>query len=313
MEVEYSQNIDGWTLTEGPPKLTGYEGYGANPGPLIKLASVQFASIPFQTITPTQSTSDNLAVTSHGGVGQWDISSGTPLDFNLTTPFNCDVTLEITIQGSPGSCGISVNGNNNAYTVPYRAESSTQTVTISNSDISVNSGTGKGNVNKFSISQIGIGGCAISSISISSTKQTLKAHAQWFQLDNGTVPESDNPNTKVDLSKSTTYGCTTSNTESQTLSKSLNISASISPGGILKVLGLGLTVGFKTSSSRTQGTGIDISKSTTYQYTGTVAASKKGKKTYQLYQLKLIYSDGVNLVSINQQTYILNSLLTKSK
>lgn len=308
--LEYNQTIDGWILTEGPPEITGYEKYGANPGPLIKLADVNFSAVPSQTITPANGTSDNFSVASHAGEGQWDVFPGSPLDLNLTTPFNCDVELEITLAGSGngGVCEVSANGTS-VGTLDYDVNPTTKTIQIPSNMMQQDSGTGQGNVNSFSISQTtNLGGFSVQSVTVYSIAQPLTAHAQWFQLDNGTVPKASNDS--IQVSKSTTTGCTNTTSEAQTLTKSLNISASVSPGGVLKSLGLGLTVAFDQSSSRTSGSSIDINNSTTYEYQGTVGSSTKGPTTYQLYQLRLIYASGPNMVAVNQQTFILNSIVT---
>ena len=308
--LKFNQTIDGWVLTSGPPGIAGYENYGANPGPLIKLADVSFETIPKQTITPEKSTSENLVVTRHTGDGQWNVLNDMPLVFNLTTPYNCDVQLEISLAGSAnvGRCKVSVNGSS-AGIVDYAATLSTRKIGISSSLMKQNSGTGEGNVNTFCISETDqYGGFSIQSISVYSIPRPLTAHAQWFQLVSGTVPQASGDS--IEVLKSTKIGCVSTNSEAQTLSKSLNISGNASPGGILKSLGLGLTVAFSQSDSRTTGSSININTSTTFEYKGIVKSSPKGPTTYQLYQLRLIYSSGTNAVSVNQQTYILNALVT---
>ncbi|MEO9966929.1 MAG: hypothetical protein ABJF11_14120 [Reichenbachiella sp.] len=310
--LEFNQTIDGWILTEGPPDITGYEKYGANPGPLIKLDDVSFAAVPTQTVTPASSTSPNFVVASHSGDGQWDVFPGHPLGLNLTTPFNCDIQLEIELSGSGngGTCEVSVNGSS-VGTVNYQVAPSTQTIQIPSSFMQQDTGTGQGNVNSISISQTTtLGGFTVQSVTVSSVAQPLTAHAQWFQLDNGTVPKAKDDS--IQVSKSTTTGCTNTTSQAQTFTKSLNISASVSPGGVLKCLGLGLTVAFDQSSSRTSGSSINIDSSVTYKYQGTVTSSSEGPTTYQLYQLRLIYANGTDMVAVNQQTFILNAIVTKS-
>jgi len=307
--TNFHQVVDGWIIDQGPPAITGYEQFGEDPGPIFELADVSFAAIPQQAVTPQQTQSANLEVTSSDDGGQWNITQNVPLEFNLTTPYNCDIELELNIFGVGDNCECEVVVNGlTAGSFTYNSGESTQKVLVSHDYIGRDSGTGSNNLNKISVNCTSqVGGLVVNSISAKTESRPLKAHAQWFQLACGTVPAGGD---SVVIAQETTTGCTTANSETETLTKSLNINASVNPAGVLKCLGLGLTAAFNESSSRSVGSTITLNEVATHKYQGTVTALADKAKTYQLYQLRVIYSSGTDDVVVNHHTYMLNDVAT---
>lgn len=303
----FSAEIFGWQITQPPPPITGTDQFGPNPGPSFALEQSTFAAIPQQSIAAQTPTSTNLALVSQpAAIGElWSFLDEQPLICNLTTPYNCDVTLTVNIagvvSGGNAQCDVSVN-NQRVGSLPCGSTLSQQTLTIPYNFLTpINlSGSGADNVNTI---QLGGGGTQasflVSSISVQSTSVPIYARGRWVQVAAGDLPPagSGQPASAtytIDINS----GTSSTRSQSDEFATDLNISGSLDPShgleALLKIISFSLSVGYSEQQSQTNEHSITIDSSTSTTWSYTLYADPNGTLTYQIWQLEFMYEAGAS-------------------
>lgn len=291
----FSATILGWNVDQAPPPITGYENFGRSPGPAFPLQKpTNFSPIEIQTISPGNINSTNLSTAETGN--DWIITPGSSFDFDITTPFNCDVELLIDISGASTSgmnqavCYVKVN-DHPVGQIMANAGRSTQKLTIPWQVMAaMNLDTAKGNVNTVVLDCGGQqSSFIIFSITAQSNSTNIEAYGQWMQLAAGTLA----PGGSTDIEVQVSSGTTTSRSESVTIASELNVECNTGLDfgfeSILKGLSLAFSMGFSESQSRTDTHDISLHEETAVKHGYKVAAPTDKKVTYQLWQLAFIY------------------------